>query len=57
MLDTITTMTASAGHIALESVRTVFFMAHAVYLISGVLVLVMLESDMRVLKSVARFTL
>ena len=57
MLDEVASAVASAAHVALESVRTVFFMAHAVYLISGLLVLVMLESDMRVLKSVARFTI
>lgn len=40
-----------------DLVRTVVFLAHAVYLISGLLVLVMLESDFHVMKAVSRYTL
>lgn len=41
----------------LESARSVLFAAHAVYLVVGVLALVVFESDLRMLKPVARFTL
>ncbi len=50
-------MLAAAGHFVVETFRGVVFLAHAVYLISGVLVLVLLESDLNVLKAVARYTL
>lgn len=50
-------MLAETVHFVTEFARSVVFLAHAVYLISGLLVLVMLESDFRVMKAVSRYTL